>query len=258
MLRKIQVNPWIIKVPLSVFSVLATFLLVGFTVCNAQGPQNCLNQFTGTGKISKGFIYTPVMGNSPILGHFVMIPDAMSPQEGKNVVGKTLGVIIGTNTLINGKPIKQVKSLKLDKLFVLGKRVLVNFQAAPETQPSTSDTKFSGTAASLTLIDPTQLTETGKISKGFFGTPVKRSSILGHFVMIPDTGNYAGEALGVQIDKSTPINGKPAQSQHLDKILGSGKKVSVKLKAAPELLTPSCSYTVDSKLVGTAASLTLN
>ena len=256
MLRERKNTSWMLKASLSVFSVLATFLLVGSTVCNAQEPQKCLNQFTGTGKISKGFFYTVAIGNSPILGHFVMIPDAMSPQEGKNVVGKTVGVTIGTSTLLNGKPIK---SLKLDKLFMLGKRVLVNFQAAPEALPSTSDAKFGGTAASLTLIDPTQLTETGKISKGFFYTVVMGNNpILGHFVMIPDKGNYVGETLGVEIDKSTLLNGKPAQSLHLDKILGSGKRVSVKLKAAPELLTPSCSYTVDSKLVGTAASLTLN
>ncbi len=256
MLRERKTTSWMLKASLSVFSMLATFLLVGSTVCNAQGPQKCLNQYTGTGKISKGFFYTAVMGSSPILGHFVMIPDAMSPQEGKNVVGKTVGVTIGTSTFLNGKQIKQIKSLKLDKLFMLGKRVLVDFQAAPEALPSTSDAKFGGTAASLTLIDPTQLTETGKISKGIFYTVVMGNDpILGQFVMIPDKGNYVGETLGVEIDKSTLINGQPAKSLHLDKILGSGKRVSVKLKAAPALLTPSCSYTVDAKLVGTAASL---
>ena len=239
MLREKKNTSWMLKASLSVFSVLATFLLVGSTVCNAQGPQKCLNQYTGTGKISKGFIGTHVMGNSPILGHFVMIPDAMSPQEGKNVVGKTVGVTIGTSTLLNGKQIKQIKSLKLDKLFMLGKKVLVDFQAAPEALPSTSDANFGGTAASLTLIDPTQLTETGKISKGFFSTVVMGNDpILGQFVMIPDKGNYVGETLGVEIDKSTLLNGQPAKSLHLDKILRIWQKGIGEVKSSASIANP--------------------
>jgi hypothetical protein len=150
MLQKRSVTAWMLKISLSAFPAFVTFLLMSYTICNAQDPKTCLNQFTATGSISKGFFYTAVQD---ILGHFTMIPDAMSPKEG-NYVGETLGADIDKSTLINGKP---VEPQNIDKILGSGKKVLVNFKTAPElltpSCSSTVDAKLTGTVALLTITE---------------------------------------------------------------------------------------------------------
>jgi hypothetical protein len=72
--------------------------------------------------------------------------------------------------------------------------------------------------------------------------------------MSPEEGNYmVGETLGVEIDKSTLINGKPVEPQNIDKIFVPSKKVLVNFKTAPERLAS----TSDAKFAATSASLTI-
>jgi len=89
----------------------------------------------------------------------------------------------------------------------------------------------------------------GSISQGFIYAPL--GNTLGHFVIIPEEGDYAGKTLGVIIDKSTLVNGQPAASQSLDQFLVSGCEIEVGLQAAPETLPPTSS----AEFGGTAATV---
>lgn len=242
-----------IKAPFSSFSMLATFLLVSYTACNAQDPQTGSNQFMVTGSVSKSFIYTVTAG-SPLLGHFVMIPDARISGP-RSYVGESLAVDIDTSTLINGT---HADLMKLDDILLAGKKVLsVNFKDAPESLPSTSVAKFNGTATSLTLTEtPQQLSLYGEISQGFVSKVT--GNTLGNFVMIPHEelsgpGSYAEKTIVVTIDTNTLINGIHPDLMNLDKILVPNKKALVQFKKAPEEINSAA----DATFAITAVSLTL-